>query len=107
MLPRPYHRYYYQTDAMLAEEQESYRSQGSRATQVMETEAALFRLYQQDSLDSKPKELEERGGAYYSDASLDLVDSIYNNRNALHVVNVKNGGVIASLPNEQVYRMML
>ncbi|MGF1779168.1 6-phospho-beta-glucosidase [Vibrio nomapromontoriensis] len=102
VIPCPYHRYYYQTDAMLAEEQESYRSQGSRATQVMETEAALFRLYQQDSLDSKPKELEERGGAYYSDASLDLVDSIYNNRNALHVVNVKNGGVIASLPNDAV-----
>ncbi|MGF1750838.1 6-phospho-beta-glucosidase [Vibrio cionasavignyae] len=102
VIPCPYHRYYYQTDAMLAEEQDSYRSQGSRATQVMETEAALFRLYQQDSLDSKPKELEERGGAYYSDASLDLVDSIYNNRNALHVVNVKNGGVIASLPNDAV-----
>ncbi|MCW8348327.1 6-phospho-beta-glucosidase [Vibrio sp. ZSDZ65] len=102
VIPCPYHRYYYQTDAMLAEEQESYRNQGSRATQVMETEAALFRLYQQDSLDSKPKELEERGGAYYSDASLDLVDSIYNNRNALHVVNVKNGGVIASLPNDAV-----
>lgn len=102
VIPCPYHRYYYQTEAMLAEEKLSFQEKGSRATQVMATEAALFELYKQASLDSKPKELEERGGAYYSDASLNLVDAIHNNRNDIHVVNVRNAGVISALPDDAV-----
>lgn len=101
-IPCPYHRYFYQTDAMLQEEKESAGDQGTRAEQVMKTEASLFKLYQDINLDVKPKELEERGGAYYSDASLNLVDGIYNNRNGIHVVNVPNNGAINSLPNDAV-----
>ncbi|MGF1697857.1 6-phospho-beta-glucosidase [Vibrio lamellibrachiae] len=101
-IPCPYHRYFYQTDAMLAEEKESAKDQGTRAEQVMETERALFELYQDENLAEKPKQLEERGGAYYSDASLNLVDAIYNNRNSIHVVNVVNNGAIRALPNDAV-----
>ncbi|MEF1211159.1 6-phospho-beta-glucosidase, partial [Vibrio alginolyticus] len=101
-IPCPYHRYFYQTDAMLAEEKQSADEKGTRAEQVMETENALFKLYQDPTLDHKPKELEERGGAYYSDASLNLVDSIYNNRNSIHVVNVLNNGAINGLPDDAV-----
>lgn len=101
-IPCPYHRYFYQTDAMLAEEIESAQSKGTRAEQVMQTEAELFELYKQESLDHKPEQLEERGGAYYSDASLNLVDAIYNNRNSLNVVNVPNNGAINGLPDDAV-----
>lgn len=101
-IPCPYHRYFYQTDAMLQEEKESAGEQGTRAEQVMKTEASLFKLYQNVNLDVKPKELEERGGAYYSDASLNLVDGIYNNRNGIHVVNVPNNGAINTLPDDAV-----
>ncbi|WP_159656735.1 6-phospho-beta-glucosidase [Vibrio atypicus] len=101
-IPCPYHRYFYQTDAMLAEEKQSAEQQGTRAEQVMQTEAELFKLYQQPQLDHKPQQLEERGGAYYSDASLNLVDAIYNNRNSLHVVNVPNKGAIHHLDADAV-----
>lgn len=101
-IPCPYHRYFYQTDAMLAEEKHSAEQQGTRAEQVMQTEAELFKLYQQPQLDHKPQQLEERGGAYYSDASLNLVDAIYNNRNSLHVVNVPNNGAIHYLADDAV-----
>ena len=101
-IPCPYHRYFYQMDAMLQEEKESAKDKGTRAEQVMKTEASLFKLYKDVNLDVKPKELEERGGAYYSDASLNLVDAIYNNRNGIHVVNVPNNGAINSLPNDAV-----
>ncbi|EGR3415071.1 6-phospho-beta-glucosidase [Vibrio parahaemolyticus] len=101
-IPCPYHRYFYQADAMLAEEKQSAGEKGTRAEQVMATENALFKLYQDPNLDHKPKELEERGGAYYSDASLNLVDSIYNNRNSIHVVNVLNNGAINGLPDDAV-----
>ena len=101
-IPCPYHRYFYQTDAMLAEEKQSAAEQGTRAEQVMKTEAELFELYKQPELDHKPAQLEERGGAYYSDASLNLVDAIYNNRNSIHVVNVQNNGAINTLPDNAV-----
>lgn len=102
VIPCPYHRYFYQPNAMLAEEKLSAQTNGTRAQQVMKIETALFEKYKDLELDHKPKELEERGGAYYSDASLNLVDAIYNNRNSIHVVNVKNQGAIPSLPDDAV-----
>ncbi|MBY5948041.1 6-phospho-beta-glucosidase [Photobacterium rosenbergii] len=101
-IPCPYHRYFYQVDAMLAEEKESANEGGTRAEQVMKTEAELFELYRDPNLADKPKQLEMRGGAYYSDASLNLVDAIYNDRKTIHVVNVANNGTISSLPNDAV-----
>ncbi|PJC87078.1 6-phospho-beta-glucosidase [Vibrio sp. HA2012] len=101
-IPCPYHRYFYQTGAMLAEEKESAEEKGTRAEQVMKTEQRLFDLYRDESLAEKPKELEERGGAYYSDASLNLVDAIYNDQNSIHVVNVRNNGTINTLPDDAI-----
>ncbi|MEZ8095248.1 6-phospho-beta-glucosidase [Photobacterium swingsii] len=101
-IPCPYHRYFYQTEAMLAEEKETAAHGGTRAEQVMVTEQALFDLYQDTSLDEKPALLEERGGAYYSDASLNLVDALYNNRNTINVVNVRNSGTLSFLPDDVV-----
>jgi len=101
-IPCPYHRYFYQTDAMLAEEKESSFNEGTRAEQVMKTEQELFELYQNESLAEKPEQLEKRGGAYYSDASLNLVDAIYNDLKTIHVVNVRNNGTIATLPDDAV-----
>lgn len=101
-IPCPYHRYFYQTDAMLAEEKESSLNEGTRAEQVMKTEQELFELYQNESLAEKPEQLEKRGGAYYSDASLNLVDAIYNDLKTIHVVNVRNNGTIATLPDDAV-----
>ncbi len=88
---------------MLAEEKESSLNEGgTRAEQVMKTEQELFELYQNESLAEKPEQLEKRGGAYYSDASLNLVDAIYNDLKTIHVVNVRNNGTIATLPNDAV-----
>ncbi|BAN98342.1 hypothetical protein E05_35760 [Plautia stali symbiont] len=46
-IPCPYHRYYWQTPQMLAEEQEKaqHGQAGTRAEQVMKVEAELFALY--------------------------------------------------------------
>ncbi|WP_038195224.1 6-phospho-beta-glucosidase [Vibrio nigripulchritudo] len=102
VIPCPYHRYFYQTEAMLAEEKQSAEEVGTRAEQVMQTEKELFELYRDVNLDHKPEQLEQRGGAYYSDASLNLVDAIHNNLNAVHVVNVRNNGAIHTLPDDAV-----
>lgn len=98
LLPCPYHRYYYQTEKMLEQEQQALQDKGTRAEVVQELEKELFTLYSDENLAVKPKQLEERGGAFYSDAACNLINSIYNNKQDIQVVNVRNNGAISSLP---------
>lgn len=100
IIPCPYHRYYFQTSKMYEEELEASINKGVRAEVVKELEKELFQKYQDVRLDTKPKELESRGGAYYSDAACRLIDSIYNDRGDIQTVNTRNDGAISSLPDE-------
>ncbi len=102
MLTSPYHRYYYITKTMVAQEKEAVRSGGSRAMRVKELESSLFEIYKNKDLDVKPKELEGRGGAYYSDAAVSLISAIYNDKNEVHTVNVLNNGTITNVPYNAV-----
>ncbi|MFE4043598.1 MULTISPECIES: 6-phospho-beta-glucosidase [unclassified Priestia] len=96
----PYHRYYYKTKEILAEELLAFQSGTTRAEVVKALEAELFELYKNPNLEMKPPQLEKRGGAYYSDAACNLISSIYNDKGDIQTLNVKNNGAISSLPNE-------
>ena len=97
-IPSSYLRYYYLTDRVLREQ----RAGRSRAEEVMEIEAGLLELYRDPSLDTKPKLLEQRGGAFYSDAAAALVASLHAGTGDVQVVNIRNGGAIANLPDDDV-----
>jgi 6-phospho-beta-glucosidase len=100
ILPCPYHRYYFQTSKMLAEEMEAAKTVGTRAEVVKKLEDELFELYKDPNLDIKPPQLEKRGGAYYSDAACSLISSIYNDKRDIQPVNTRNNGAIGSIPND-------
>ncbi len=102
MIPCPYHRYFYLKEESYKEELEAYNTGGTRASQVMEIEKKLFEIYENLDLKTKPKELENRGGAYYSDAAVSLISAIYNDKNEVHTVNVLNNGAIKNLPDNVV-----
>ncbi|MGB9813795.1 MAG: 6-phospho-beta-glucosidase [Thermovenabulum sp.] len=102
MLPCPYHKYYYLTDRMIAEEKEIALKEGTRAQLVKKIEKELFELYKDPHLDTKPPQLEKRGGALYSDAACNLINSIINDKKDVQVVNVKNNGTILDLPEDAV-----
>ncbi len=102
MLTSPYHRYYYANAKMLAEEQRDMAEKGSRARQVQKIEEELFTVYADRQLHEKPKQLEQRGGAYYSEAAVSLIDAIYCNRMEVHTVNIKNQGAITGLDYDAV-----
>lgn len=102
MLTSPYHRYYYAGAKMLAEEQADMASRGSRAMQVQKIEEELFEIYADQQLHEKPKQLEQRGGAYYSEAAVSLIDAIYNDRMEVHTVNIQNRGAITGLDYDAV-----
>src|SRR5690625_6341899 len=83
---------------MLEEEMKRAKSEGTRAEVVQKLEEELFELYKDDNLSTKPPQLEKRGGAYYSDAACNLIDSIYNDRRDIQVVDTINNGAISSIP---------
>ena len=100
MLPCPYHRYYYQSDQMLVNEKDAAIKKGTRAEVVKNVESSLFELYKDATLKTKPAQLAERGGAHYSDAACSLINSIYNDKKDIQIVNVINNGTILDLPND-------
>ena len=83
---------------MLAEGLKSYREKGTRGEIVKKVEEGLFGLYKDENLKEKPKQLEQRGGAYYSDAACELISAIYNDKGIIMAVNTRNKGAIADLP---------
>ena len=66
------------------------KSKGVRDEVVKGVESDLFMLYQNTDLKGKPEQLARRGGARYSDAACSFIDSIYNNKKDIQVVNVMN-----------------
>lgn len=97
-VPSYYLRYFYSHDAVLREQLGS----PTRAEAVMEVEAELLRLYADPHVDTKPAILEKRGGAYYSEAAVDLIASLVSNRRDVQVVNIRNDGALPFLPDDHV-----
>ena len=100
-VPCPYHRYFYMAKENLEDELKKYAEHGTRAETVKKLEEELFELYKDENLDVKPKQLEQRGGAYYSDAACNLICSIYNDTRDIQVVDTYNHGAIDFLGHDE------
>lgn len=101
----PYHRYYFKEKEMLTIEMGEYYQHNTRAEAVKRLETELFELYKDKSLKVKPHQLDERGGAYYSDAACEVINAIYNNKNNEHYVSFKNNGHIENIDKDWVIEM--
>ncbi|MDF2883179.1 MAG: glycoside hydrolase family 4 [Clostridiaceae bacterium] len=99
-IPCPYHRYYYLTEEMLKHCEEAANGEGTRGEVVKKVEHELFELYKNPNLNVKPPQLASRGGAHYSEAAVNLINSIYNDKKDIQIVNVKNNGTILDLPED-------
>jgi 6-phospho-beta-glucosidase len=97
-IPSYYLHYFYCTDEAVGRQ----RAGEHRAAEVLEIERTLLRMYADPALDRKPELLEQRGGAYYSEAAAALVTSLLTGDGAHHYVDVRNNGTIAGLPDEAV-----
>jgi len=97
-IPSYYLHYFYLHDEVL----ERQRTEKPRAAEVAEIERELLELYRDPSLTTKPKLLEQRGGAYYSDAATQLVTSLATGNGDIQVVDVRNDGTIAGLAGDDV-----
>ncbi|MER6945146.1 6-phospho-beta-glucosidase [Nonomuraea sp. NPDC000554] len=97
-VPSYYLKYYYRHDEIVAEE----RVRPPRAEDVAALEHDLLDLYRDPSLVAKPALLERRGGAYYSEAAVQLVASLLSGRGDVQVVNTRNGSTLPFLPADAV-----
>src|SRR4029078_8000734 len=86
------------TDTVLAEQ----RAGATRAQEVMEIERELLDLYRDPTLADKPKLLEERGGAFYSEAAAQLIASLHAGTGDVQVVDVRNDGALPDMPADAV-----
>jgi 6-phospho-beta-glucosidase len=97
-VPSYYLRYFYAHDRVLAEQ----LGETPRAVRVAEIEAELLEMYRDPSLAEKPALLEQRGGAFYSEAAVGLVRSLATGDGGVHEVDVRNDGTLAGLADDDV-----
>lgn len=88
-IPANYPSYFYFRDEHIRMCQEADQCRGEVCRGLEKT---LLEMYRDPELREKPALLDQRGGAYYSEAAVSLLDAIENDRNEVHVVNVLNRG---------------
>ncbi|MET7761608.1 6-phospho-beta-glucosidase [Streptomyces sp. NPDC005393] len=98
VVPSYYLRYYYQHDAVVRE----LRAKPSRAAEVAAIERELLEMYGDPALDEKPELLGKRGGAFYSEAAVDLTSSLLRDTGEVRIVNTFNDGTLPFLPDDAV-----
>jgi len=98
VVPSYYLRYYYAHDEVLAEQ----LHEPPRADAVQGVERELLALYADPAVDTKPAALEQRGGAFYSEAAIELLSGLVGDTGQTRVVNVRNEGALPFLPDDHV-----
>ncbi|MFC4331677.1 6-phospho-beta-glucosidase [Streptomyces andamanensis] len=99
VVPSYYLRYYYAHDQVV----EELRTKPSRAAEVAAMERELLDMYGDPALDEKPALLAKRGGAYYSEAAVDLAAALLGGGGSPYqVVNTYNRGTLPFLPDDAV-----
>lgn len=99
-IPCSYHNYFFNRIERLEEQLKEYAKNNVRAEIVKQVEHDLFIKYKDPELNIKPKELELRGGAMYSDAACNLMCSLYNNTCDIQYLDVQNNGTLSDLDPE-------
>lgn len=98
-IPSSYLEYYYYKDSKLKKAKEVEKTRGEVC---MDIEEQLLEIYSNSELHEKPELLSKRGGARYSEVAVNLVDSIYNDKKDIQVVNVLNKGAIPFMADNDV-----
>ncbi|HEX3090428.1 MAG TPA: 6-phospho-beta-glucosidase [Ilumatobacteraceae bacterium] len=97
-IPSYYLRYFYQHDVVVAEQ----RGARTRAQDVAEIERQLLEIYLDPAVDTKPELLTRRGGAFYSEAAVQLLAAVWNDSGDVQVVDVRNNGALPDLPDDAI-----
>ena len=99
VVPSYYLHYFYEHDAVV----DHQRGHQSRAEEVADIERQLLELYADENRAEKPELLSRRGGAFYSEAAVELLASLFGRGpSPRHVVNLRNNGALPFLADDAV-----
>ncbi|MFI5986337.1 6-phospho-beta-glucosidase [Streptomyces sp. NPDC051555] len=102
VVPSYYLKYFYTHDEVVRELGEK----PSRAAEVAAMERELLAMYGDPALDEKPALLAKRGGAFYSEAAVDLAAALLGDGgspvSSIQVVNTLNNGTLPFLADDAV-----
>ncbi|HKN97641.1 MAG TPA: 6-phospho-beta-glucosidase [Pseudonocardiaceae bacterium] len=98
VIPSYYLRYYYAHDEVVEEQ----RGEPTRAEVVAGYEKELLDMYADPALNTKPELLSRRGGAFYSEAAIQLLAALTGDTGDVQVVNLRNQGTLPFLADDAV-----
>jgi len=88
-LPISYLNYFYYRDKQL---EKVLNAEKTRGEEVQLIEHDILKIYSNLTLNTVPEELSKRGGSLYSEAAVSLIDAIENDKNEIHIIDVRNQG---------------
>lgn len=98
-IPCSYLQYFYFRNSKV---EKLLKEDKTRGEVCAEIEKELLHDYENEELTQKPEILNHRGGHRYSLAAINLICAIHNDKNEIHVVNVKNNGIIPFMEDDDV-----
>ncbi|MFE3655418.1 6-phospho-beta-glucosidase [Streptomyces sp. NPDC059165] len=99
VVPSYYLRYFYAHDEVVRD----LATKPPRAAEVAALERRLLAMYGDPALAEKPGLLARRGGAYYSEAAVDLAAALLGGGGSPYqVVNTRNNGTLPFVPDHAV-----
>ncbi|MFE3494228.1 6-phospho-beta-glucosidase [Streptomyces sp. NPDC059175] len=99
VVPSYYLRYFYAHDEVVRD----LATKPPRAAEVAALERRLLAMYGDPALAEKPELLARRGGAYYSEAAVDLAAALLGGGGSPYqVVNTRNNGTLPFVPDHAV-----
>jgi 6-phospho-beta-glucosidase len=98
-IPSSYMEYFYNRNKKLEDQLAAEKCRGEICIEI---EEKLLIDYADPNLCTKPEGLDKRGGAKYSMAAVGLIDSLANDRQDVQIVNVRNGGALPFMDDNDV-----
>ena len=99
VLPVSYLQYYFHQKELYEKISSQEKTRGES---LIEVDKQLLKDYSDPNLTTKPAGLSLRGGAWYSEAAVSLINSMETNDGAIHFVCVPNHGCIQGLDDMAV-----
>lgn len=98
-LPISYLNYYYFRDKQIEKCKQAQKTRGEVCKDI---EKELLLLYKNPELKTAPEELSKRGGALYSEAAVSIISAIENDKNEIHIVDVRNNGSYSFMDDNDI-----
>lgn len=98
LLPYSYLLYYFKQKKILTIKINKYYKNNTQTQIIQKIKKQLFKLYKNPKLKIKPKKLKQHNKTYYSNTAYKIINTIYNNKQTKHYINIPHHKQINNIP---------